>query len=60
MASKNASKDPVLDRAEHNAFFPSDYSLGEYVPPKTDFDGADHEQITGGPRRILAALTDER
>ncbi|UAL31131.1 protein deglycase HchA [Nocardioides rotundus] len=55
-----ASKKPVPDRAEHNAFFPSDYSLGEYVPPTTDFDGADHDPITGGPRKILAVLTDER
>jgi len=33
----SASKDPVPDRAEHNAFFPSDYSIGQYVSKKTDF-----------------------
>ncbi|NNG40382.1 protein deglycase HchA [Flexivirga sp. ID2601S] len=55
-----ASKTPVPDRAEHNAFFPSDYSLGQYVPPRTDFDGAQHEQVSSGPRKILMIATDER
>ncbi|GAA1482798.1 protein deglycase HchA [Gordonia sinesedis] len=56
-----ASKTPVPDAAEHNAFFPSEYSLGEYVPPKTDFDGADGApQVGSGPRKVLAILTDER
>ena len=32
-------KSPVADRAEHNAFFPSEYSLSQYVAKKTDFDG---------------------
>lgn len=54
------SHPPVADRAEHNAFFPSDYSLEQYVPPKTDFDGADHEQVSSGPRKILVIGTDER
>lgn len=54
------SKTPVPDKAEHNAFFPSEYSLGQYVPPKTDFDGADHERVTSGPRKILVIGADER
>ena len=54
------SRTPVPDRAEHNAFFPSEYSLGQYVPPTTDFDGADHEKVTSGPRKILMIGTDER
>lgn len=54
------SKIPVPDKAEHNAFFPSEYSLGQYVPPKTDFDGAHHERVTSGPRKILMIGTDER
>ena len=27
-------KSPVADRAEHNAFFPSEYSLSQYVAKK--------------------------
>lgn len=54
------SRTPVPDRAEHNAFFPSEYSLGQYVPPKTDFDGAHHDPVTSGPRKILMIGTDER
>ena len=36
---KELSKEPVRDRAEHNAYFPSDYSLSIYTSPKIDFDG---------------------
>lgn len=55
------SKKPAQDRAEHDAFFPSDYSLSQYVAPKTDFDGAEGApQVTSGPRKILTILTDER
>ena len=32
-------KTPVTDRAEHNAFFPAEFSLKAYVAPKTDFNG---------------------
>lgn len=54
------SVDPVRDRAEHDAYFPSDYSLTQYVPARSDFSGADHEPITGGPRKVLVIATDER
>lgn len=56
-----ASRTPVPDTAEHEAYFPSEYSLSQYVPPRTDFDGAtDHERVTSGPRRILVIGADER
>ncbi|MDO4918942.1 glyoxalase III HchA [Kocuria sp.] len=56
-----ASKKPTVDAAEHNAYFPSDYSLGQYVPPTTDFDGAKGApRVSSGPRKILTILTDER
>lgn len=56
-----ASKKPAADAAEHNAFFPSEYSLGQYVPPKTDFDGATGApKRTSGPSKVLTILTDER
>ena len=35
------SKQPTPDQAEHNAFFPSPYSLGEFTSPSTPIDG-DH------------------
>lgn len=55
------STTPVRDAAEHNAFFPSEYSLGQYVPPTTDFDGAaGAPQVTTGPTKVLTLLTDER
>lgn len=55
------STSPVPDRAEHNAFFPSEYSLGQYVPKKTDFDGAaGAPRVASGPRKILTIAVDER
>ena len=33
------SKNPAPDRAEWNAYFPSDYSLSVYTSPTTDFHG---------------------
>lgn len=55
-----SSKAPVPDRAEHQSFFPSEYSLTQYVPERSDFDGAQHEPIIGGPGRILVIASDER
>lgn len=55
-----SSKTPVPDRAEHRAFFPSEYSLTKYVPEHSDFDGAQHEKIIGGPKKILVIASDER
>ncbi|MCD2187783.1 glyoxalase III HchA [Actinomycetospora soli] len=55
------STQPTPDPAERDAYFPSPYSLGQYVPPRTDFDGVQHEgAYTGGRWRILVIGTDER
>lgn len=54
------SKEPTPDQAEHNAFFPSPYSLAEYVPSRTDFDGANHAVTTATRRKILLIGADER
>lgn len=55
------SKLPVADRAEHNAFFPSDYSLSLYTSPKTDFAGFQFEKpYTGGKYKVLMVASDER
>lgn len=56
-----ASTAPVPDRAENNAFFPSEYSLSQYVPRTTDFDGAaGAPQVASGTRKVLVIAVDER
>ena len=55
------SREPIADRAEHNAFFPSAYSLSQYTAPKTNFDGVKFKTpYTGGKYKILMVATDER
>lgn len=56
----NRIMQPVPDRAEWNAYFPSDYSLSVYTAAKTNFDGADYPQKYQGKKKILVLLTDER
>lgn len=58
---KELSKEPVRDRAEHNAYFPSDYSLSIYTSPKTDFDGFKFKKAyEGGKYKVLMVASDER
>lgn len=55
------SKVPVRDRAEHNAYFPSEYSLSLYTSPKTDFDGFKFDKAyTGKKYKVLMIASDER
>lgn len=55
------SRTPVPDRAEHNAFFPSEYSLSQYTSRRTDFDGVRFARpYAGGKYRVLMVATDER
>ncbi|OLL71766.1 Chaperone protein hchA [Pseudonocardia sp. Ae168_Ps1] len=56
------SKEPTPDTAEHEAYFPSPYSLDAYTAPRTDFDGLATERHawTGGRWKILVLATDER
>ncbi|KGQ54658.1 chaperone protein HchA [Gallibacterium anatis str. Avicor] len=55
------SKKPVADRAEHNAFFPSDYSLTQYTSKVTDFDGFKFDKsYSSGKHKVLMIATDER
>lgn len=55
------SKTPVRDRAEHNAYFPSDYSLSVYTSPVTPFDGYKFKKAyQGGDKKILMVASDER
>ena len=58
---KDLSKEPVRDRAEHNAYFPSEYSLSVYTSPKTDFDGFKFKKTyEGGKYKVLMVASDER
>lgn len=53
--------EPVKDRAEHNAYFPSDYSLSIYSSPVTNFDGFKFDKsYSGGKYKVLMIATDER
>lgn len=52
---------PTPDAAEHNAFFPSPYSLSQYTSSKTDFDGTQYPNpYTGKKWKVLMIATDER
>lgn len=54
------SKKPEPDKAEYNAFFPSNYALGQYTSSVSNLEGADYPQPYHGNRRILVIGTDER
>ena len=52
---------PTPDPAEHNAFFPSAYSLSQFTSPVSDLSGADYpEPYTGGRWKFLVIGADER
>lgn len=54
------SKNPQLDMAEDNAFFPSEYSLGQYTSPISDLDGVDYPKPYSGKQKIPVIAADER
>jgi len=59
--SNQSDRAPVADQAESDAWFPSPFSLTQYVAPQTDFDGADYPNAyTGGKWKILLIATQER
>lgn len=59
--STTLSKTPTADPAEHNAFFPSPWSLSQYTSPKTDFDGTTYRApYRGGKWKVLMVGGDER
>lgn len=59
--SNDSDCKPVADDAEADAYFPSPFSLTQYVAPKTDFDGADYPNAQkGGKWKVLLIATQER
>ncbi|KIY03481.1 uncharacterized protein Z520_00172 [Fonsecaea multimorphosa CBS 102226] len=59
--SNPSDRNPVPDQAESDAWFPSPFSLTQYVPSKTDFDGADYPNAyKGGRWKIILIATQER
>lgn len=54
------SKEPEPDKAEYNAFFPSNYALGKYTIPVSSLEDADYLRPYQGTRRILVIGVDER
>lgn len=58
--SNSSDRAPVRDQAEDDAWFPSPYSLTQYVSSKTDFDGADYNAYKGGKWKVLMIATQER
>lgn len=54
-------RNPTPDQAEYEAYFPSPYSLAQFVVDKTDFDGLKFEApYTGGRWKVLMIAADER
>ncbi|MEH7829398.1 glyoxalase III HchA [Gemmobacter denitrificans] len=52
---------PTPDPAEHNAFFPSAYSLSQFTAPVSDLSGAEYpDAYTGGRWKFLVIGADER
>lgn len=61
--NQEPSRAPVPDKAEDNAWFPSPFSLTQYVAPKTDFQSGDASYpnaYKGSKWKILLIATQER
>lgn len=58
--SSEKSKQPQIDHAEDNAFFPSEYSLGEFTSPVSDLSDVDYPRRHNGGKKILVIAADER
>lgn len=58
--STELSKKPVADPAEHNAFFPSEYSLSQFTAPISDLADFTYDKKYTGDKKILIICADER
>jgi molecular chaperone Hsp31 and glyoxalase 3 len=57
----STDRKPVADQAEDDAWFPSPYSLTQYVAPKTDYDGTTYDNKYNGKKwKVLLIATQER
>jgi len=54
------SRQPQIDPAEENAFFPSAYSLSEFTRPVSDLSAAEYPQRARPGMKILVIAADER
>lgn len=57
---EHLSKAPVRDRAEMNAYFPSDYSLAKFTAPTTGAQQPSYPAPYKGPKKVLMIGTQER
>ncbi|PZQ46455.1 MAG: protein deglycase HchA [Rhodovulum sulfidophilum] len=60
MSLTELSKEPTVDPAEFNAFFPSPYSLAEFTSPRVEITGASYPARYEGDGKILMIAADER
>jgi molecular chaperone Hsp31 and glyoxalase 3 len=61
MTKTQDDKRPTPDAAEHNAFFPSPYSLSQFTAPRSDLSDADYpDAYRGGRWKVLMIAADER
>jgi D-lactate dehydratase / protein deglycase len=61
MTTPSNDTQPMPDLAEHDAFFPSPYSLSQFTGPKSDLEGADYpDAYRGGRWKVLMIAADER
>ncbi|MBX4609863.1 protein deglycase HchA [Klebsiella variicola] len=58
--TQDAHKQPQIDPAEENAFFPSAYSLSQFTSPVSDLSRADYPKRYTGSQKILVIAADER
>lgn len=54
------NQQPMLDPAEENAFFPSEFSLSQFTSPTSGLSGDDYAHPYKGGRKILVIAADER
>jgi len=60
-SSMEPQKRPTPDPAEHNAYFPSPFTLAQWTAPKSNLSGASYPiPYRGDKNRILVIATDER
>lgn len=58
--TQELSKQPTVDVAEHNAFFPSAYSLSQFTAPMSDLSDFHYDKKYTGNKKILLIASDER